>query len=275
MPKGDWFDLANGLHYAAADTHRCIRTFRPIDGYPAFAKAGAIVPMMVQPPHEHRCMPAQHMELLVFPGASNAFTLYEDEGEGFAHENGRFVKTQLTLDWQPQKSVFTVHPAVGDLSVIPQVRLYTIRLRSFHRDTAAAVSVGGVPVAADAVYDKATNTLTVEIRAAVTDEVRVELTADALMYGNADRIGHCEQILLLVDTFIGDRHKILDILRRQNVSIHDRVAQLTAQAPSEYQTVLALREMLTLTKGEYENGSYVSGRRRTCRPRRTRLCSGY
>ena len=253
LPKGDWFDLANGLHYAAADTHRCIRTFRPIDGYPAFAKAGAIVPMMVQPPHEHRCMPAQHMELLVFPGASNAFTLYEDEGEGFAYENGRFAKTQLTLDWQPQKSVFTVHPAVGDLSVIPQKRLYTIRLRGFHRDTAAAVSVGGVQVAADAVYDKATNTLTVEIRAAVTDEVRVELTADALMHDNADRIGHCEQILLLADTFVGDKHKIMDILLRQNVSIHDRVAQLTAQVPSDYQTVLALREMLTLTKGEYEN----------------------
>lgn len=255
LPKGDWFDLANGLHYAAADTHRCIRTFRPIDGYPAFAKAGAIVPMMVQPPHEHRCMPAQHMELLVFPGASNAFTLYEDEGEGFAYENGRFAKTQLTLDWQPQKSVFTVHPAVGDLSVIPQVRLYTIRLRGFHRDTTAAVSVGGVPVAADAVYDKASNTLTVEIRAAVTDEVRVELTADALMHDNADQIDHCGQILLLADIFVGDKHKILDILQRQNVSVHDRVAQLTAQVPSEYPIILALREMLTLTKGEYENGS--------------------
>lgn len=255
LPKGDWFDLANGLHYAAADTHRCIRTFRPIDGYPAFAKAGAIVPMMVQPPHEHRCMPAQHMELLVFPGASNAFTLYEDEGEGFAYENGRLAKTQLTLDWQPQKSVFTVHPAVGDLSVIPQKRLYTIRLRGFHRDTTAAVSVGGVPVATDAVYDKASNTLTVEIRAAVTDEVRVELTADALMHDNADQIDHCGQILLLADIFVGDKHKILDILQRQNVSVHDRVAQLTAQVPSEYPIILALREMLTLTKGEYENGS--------------------
>ena len=60
---------------------------------------------------------------------------------------------------------------------------------------------------------------------------------------------------MLADTFVGDKHKILDILRRQNVSIHDRVAQLTAQVPSEYQIVLALREMLTLTKGEYENRS--------------------
>ena len=191
----------------------------------------------------------------MFPGASNAFTLYEDEGEGFAYKNGIYAETQLTLDWQPQKSVFTIHPTEGDLSVIPQKRQYTIRLRGFHRDTAAAVSVGGVPVATDAVYDKASNTLTVEVCAAVTDEIRVKLTANALMHDNADWRERCEQILLLVNTSVEDKHRAMDILQRSDVPVHGRVMILDGQLTSEYVTALALREMLTLTEDEYENWS--------------------
>lgn len=253
LPKGDWFDLANGLHYSAGNTHRRIRTFRPIDGYPAFAKAGAIVPMMVQPPHEHRCMPAEHLEVLVFPGASNDFALYEDEGEGFAYEDGVCAKTQFALDWHSQSSVFTIHPAEGDLSVIPQKRRYTIRFRGFHRDTAAVVFVNGVPANTDTRYDKQTNTLTVEVVAAVTDEIRVELTAALLMHDNADWRERCEQILLLANAYIGDKNKAMELLRRENISVHEYVMMLNSQLPSEYITTLALREMLTLTEDEYEN----------------------
>lgn len=253
LPKGDWFDLQNGLHYAAANTHRRIRIFRSIDEYPVFAKAGAIVPMMVQPPHEHRCMPAGHMEVLVFPGESNNFTLYEDEGEGFAYENGAFVKTRFTLDWQPQRSVFTIHSAEGDISVIPQKRQYTIRLRGFHRDTAATVRVNGETVISSTNYDKLTNTLTVEIDAAVTDEVCVELTADALMHDNADWRERCRQILKLANVFVGDKQKAMDILQRENMLAHEYVMTLMAQLPEEYVTILALREMLTLTEDEYAN----------------------
>lgn len=253
LPKGDWFDMANGLHYFAANTHRRIRTFRPIDGYPAFAKAGAIVPMMVQPPHEHRCMVAEHLELLVFPGASNAFTLYEDEGEGFAYADGVCAKTQLTLDWQQQESTFTIHPAEGDLSVIPQKRHYTIRLRGFHRDTVATVYVNGAVVVTNGCYDRAFNTLTIGIDAAVNDEIRMELTAASLMHDNADWFDRCERILLLASTYVGDKHKMMDLLQREDVPVHERVMQLNAQTPSEYQTVMALREMLTLTEDEYEN----------------------
>lgn len=198
-------------------------------------------------------MPAEQLELLVFPGASNVFTLYEDEGEGFAYENGVCAKTQLTLDWQPQASVLTIHPATGDLSVIPERRRYAIRLRGFHRDTVAAVSVSGAPVTADTGYDKATNTLTVEVAAAVTDEVRVELTAASLIHDNADWLERCEQILLLANTYVGDKHKAMEILQRTDVTVHEHVMMLCAQLPSEYVTTLALREMLTLTEDEYEN----------------------
>ena len=137
--------------------------------------------------------------------------------------------------------------------MIPQRRQYTIRLRGFHRDTAAAVTVNGVPQNADTHYDKSTNTLTAEISAAVTDEICVELTADSLMHDNADWRERCEQLLLLANIFVGDKHKAMEVLRREDIRVHEYVMQLCAQLPSEYVTTLALREMLTLTEDEYEN----------------------
>ena len=254
LPKGDWFDFANGLHYLAKNNHRRIRTFRSIAEYPVFAKAGAIIPMMVQPPHEHRCMPADHLEILVFPGANNDFTLYEDEGEGFAYENGCYAETHFELDWQPQSSVFTIRPAIGDLSVIPQKRCYTVRLRGFHRDTEAFVTVNGESVLSNSCYDKQTNTLTVDINAAMNDEISIKLTADSLMHDNSDWICRCENIMRLANSFVGDKHKVMETLKRKDISsVHCRIMNVFEQIPAERSVRLALGEMLTLTEDEYEN----------------------
>lgn len=252
LPKGDWFDFTNGLHYCANNTRRRMRIFRSLEDYPIFAKAGAIIPLMVQPHHEHRCRPSDHLELLIFPGASNTFTLYEDEGEGFTYQQGAFVQTCFLLDWQELHSIFTVYPVCGDLALIPQQRRYTLRLRGFHRDTIATLFLNGVTVTAESCYDCETNTWTISVCMEVTDTLRLEMTAPSLMHDNADWLERCTQILMHANTFAEDKNKMINLLLRSELSIHDRVTQLIAQAPSEYTTVLALREMLTLTQDEFE-----------------------
>ena len=50
---------------------------------PVFAKAGAIVPMNVLRPHDNKLLKSDSMEIFVFPGASNSFKIYEDDGDSY------------------------------------------------------------------------------------------------------------------------------------------------------------------------------------------------
>ena len=49
-----------------------------------------------------------------------------------------------------------------------------------------------------------------------------------------------------------DKQKIMDIVKSDTASTHDKIAKLFYEAPSAYSTILALREMMTLTKKEYD-----------------------
>lgn len=253
LPQGDWFDFFTGLHYYAADNKSRRKIFRPIDRYPVFAKSGAIVPLMEQPPHEHRCMSADKMDILVFPGQDHTFTLYEDAGDGFAYENGGFCRTELRLDWSSSAAVFTIEPAQGDLSLIPQRRSWNIMLRGFHKTASVKAFVNGAELAVTPVYSAESNTVSVAVTACATESVRLEITAENLVHDNADWISRCEEILMRTKIYTTEKQKIFDIIKMNNVSAHDKMAKLFYEVPLVYSTILALREMMTLTKGEYEN----------------------
>lgn len=252
LPQGDWFDFFNGLHYHSENDHNKFKAFRPIERYPVFAKAGAIVPLMEQPPHEHRCKTSEITDILVFPGKSNSFTLYEDEGEGFEYRNGRCCKTTMTLDWNESAADFVIHPACGDTSVLPQNRIWRIMLRGFNRSVCCKLIVNGREMKTDLRYCEDTNTAIIEISARVTDEITVKITGDTLIHDNCDWVKRCEDILLLSDMFISDKHKIINAITDTKETIHNRISKLFCEAPAYYKTILALREILTLTEGEYK-----------------------
>ena len=72
MPDGEWFDFFTGMHYRGLDG-RMITVCRPTTTMPVFAKAGAIVPLAN---YTDNCLcSSDDMEVLVFPGADNVFTL--------------------------------------------------------------------------------------------------------------------------------------------------------------------------------------------------------
>jgi alpha-glucosidase (family GH31 glycosyl hydrolase) len=81
FPKGDWFDFFSGLHYTS-NNGRKLHVCRSLHEYPVFAKAGAIVPMQTS----KELVAGNELEIVVFPGASNNFTLYEDGGDGSEFE---------------------------------------------------------------------------------------------------------------------------------------------------------------------------------------------
>lgn len=252
LPQGDWFDFFTGMHYYSPNNINRFKAYRSIEQYPVFAKSGAIIPMMVQPPHEHRCMSSEKTEILVFPGSDNSFELYEDAGDGFDYENGDFCKTNMHIDWANTDAVFVIEPADGELSLIPKKRNWSILLRGFNSNMSVNLFVNEKELEVKPILLKESNTVKIEVTADVTDTVRVEMSAEDLIHDNSDWLLRCEEILMRTNMYSTDKQKIMDIVRMDTVSTHDKISKLFYETPSAYPTILALREMMTLTKKEYD-----------------------
>lgn len=143
LGPGAWVDVLTGCVY---DGGRTVTMHRDLAGYPVLARAGGIVPLTGT--DDLRVDNPAALEIRVHAGASGELTLYEDDDA--AHP--RAVRTRLAFDWDA--ATFTVHPADGDLDVVPAVRRLTVVLVG-----AAETTAGDLPSR----YDPQTASLTVEV----------------------------------------------------------------------------------------------------------------
>jgi alpha-glucosidase (family GH31 glycosyl hydrolase) len=149
LPQGGWYNFFTGEAFEGGRWH----TLRgQLEEIPVFARAGAILPLGPRVGWGGIENPGE-LDVHVFPGAENRFELYEDDGETTAYLQGKYALTPFTLSEQPGKSVFTIHPGQGDLSVLPSRRTYRIHLRGV--DEHSTASLPGV-------YDPATRTYRLE-----------------------------------------------------------------------------------------------------------------
>lgn len=246
LPKGDWFDFFEGLHYYS-ERGRKVELHRDLRTAPILAKAGAIVPMAEYAPHDNRLLNAEHMDVLVFPGADNHFTLYEDAGEYSDFEQGAFAQTHMELKWG-KEAVFTIHPACGQLSLIPEKRCWNVKLRGFHRNVEVSVNV------ADAVVkrNRKTNTVEVCLTANVTETVTIRISGETLIHDNEDMMDRIHDIILY--SHISDKGIMMDTIREDR-SIHYRMWHIYGHSREWTPVAEAIRELLTLTQEEYVQDS--------------------
>ena len=251
IPAGDWFDFFDGTHYAGLGGRK-MRVYRRIENYPVFAKAGAIVPMARF--EDNRLYNTPDMDVVVFAGADNAFTLYEDEGEGnrFETENA-YATTDMALAWDTT-AAFTIYPAQGDLTLIPKKRNWHIKLRGFAKDVVLTVTVNGKKAKADIAYTAADNTTTVCVAAKVTDTVSVDIAGETLITDNGDVKDRVFDILQYSDLDHEFKSRLYNTLTDRSKSIKVRLSTATANAAEAQQIVDACREQLTLTEPEFVQG---------------------
>jgi alpha-D-xyloside xylohydrolase len=95
LPAGsDWFDLWTERRHRGGQR---IEADAPLERIPVFVRAGSIVPM--GPVRQHADdLPNVPVELHVYPGRDAAFSLYEDEGDGYGYEDGAFSSIEVTWD---------------------------------------------------------------------------------------------------------------------------------------------------------------------------------
>jgi alpha-glucosidase (family GH31 glycosyl hydrolase) len=142
LPEGSWIDYwSDEIHPGA----RFITTTAELDVLPLFVRQGAIIPMGPELQHsaEHALDP---LTLEIYPGADRSLTLYEDDGESNAYQNGDYAQTRFELTNHARQLVCYVGQAVGSFRGCVTER--TIILNIHRQPRVADVSCDTAPMAA-------------------------------------------------------------------------------------------------------------------------------
>jgi hypothetical protein len=133
FPPGTWVDWFTGERHRGPAT----RTLAvPLARLPVFVRAGGIVP--TQPPVPTTAPgPPPALVLTAHRGTGSA-TVYDDEGEGLAHERGRFSRTRVTQRSAGRRTTLTIGAARGP--VAPASRAWELRLVGVARPRAVTVN---------------------------------------------------------------------------------------------------------------------------------------
>ncbi len=249
LPDGEWFDFFNGMHYSGLGG-RMITVCRPMTSMPVFAKAGAIIPMANYA--DNRLCNSDTVELMVFPGADNTFTLYEDGGDGHDFENGAFCQTKMQLSWG-ENAQFVIEPACGRADLIPAKRNWNIHLRGFHKSVSVKVTVDGAPAEVTCRFDADTNSTVVSLQASVASRICLEISGETLIHDNSDWLERCASIINAAEIAYPVKDRFWDVLNRPFESLHKRLIHFTyiCMDRENRRLLPALKEMLTLTQEEY------------------------
>lgn len=103
LPRGaKWIDFWTGEESVGG---RSKTVPGPMDAVPIHVRAGSIVPMGPRVEYASE-KPADPIELRVYPGASGAFELYEDENDGYAYEKGVYATIPIRWNENTQSLTF-------------------------------------------------------------------------------------------------------------------------------------------------------------------------
>ncbi len=95
LPAGaDWYDLLTDRRLGGG---QYVDEPIALDHIPVFVRAGSIVPMGPVRIHAQD-LPDAPLEIHVYPGGDATFTLYEDEGDGYAYEHGASATIEMCWD---------------------------------------------------------------------------------------------------------------------------------------------------------------------------------
>nr|WP_320039213.1 TIM-barrel domain-containing protein [uncultured Bacteroides sp.] len=125
LPKSaGWFNFWTGKHFNGGQS---IKTDAPIDKIPLFVKAGSIIPMgkIIQYTGERL---ADTLEIRLYKGADAKFDLYEDEGDNYNYERGRYAI--VSFSWDEKHQLLTISDRKRNYSGCLAKRIFNVVLVS-------------------------------------------------------------------------------------------------------------------------------------------------
>ncbi len=123
LPQGNlWYDFWDNAVY---DGGQSVQRLCPIDIIPVYVKAGTILPFGPEVQYSNE-KAWDDLEIRVYPGADGTFTLYEDEGDNYNYEKGRF--TEIQFAWDNASRTLSIAPRKGSYKGMLQDRTFRIVL---------------------------------------------------------------------------------------------------------------------------------------------------
>ena len=127
LPEGKWYDFKTGKRFNGDKRYV---VFYKDEDYPIYVKAGAIVPMAVLRKNRNDVSIPNEMEIHVFPGKSNIYKLYEDDGISNLYKEGYYTITAIDYNYLNNNYTLIIHPIEGKTGILPKLRDYKIRFRN-------------------------------------------------------------------------------------------------------------------------------------------------
>jgi alpha-glucosidase len=140
LPQGNWIDYWSEELYAGP---RLIDAQAELNVLPLFVRQGAILPMGSDVQYSLQ-YPLDPLTLEIYPGADRSMTLYEDDGETNAYQNGDYAETSFAIAHDEQGFICRLGQTKGAFTGYPLTR--TITLNIHHQPRVTAVSCGAQTV---------------------------------------------------------------------------------------------------------------------------------
>lgn len=135
LPKGKiWTDFWTGKTYKGGQT---IETKATIDIMPLFVKAGSIIPFGPYLQYTDE-IPADTLEIRIYPGDNAEFTLYEDEGDNYNYEKGSYAT--IRFHWNDSTKTCTIGRQKGSFQGMLKKRILHLILVSDDTGTGVATT---------------------------------------------------------------------------------------------------------------------------------------
>lgn len=104
LPDGVvWHDFWTGEVYNGG---QWINTYVPIDKIPIFVRSGSILPMEKVGLEYASQITDEPMEIKIYPGSNGEFILYEDSGDGYGYEEGKY--NRICFRWNDKSETLSI-----------------------------------------------------------------------------------------------------------------------------------------------------------------------
>jgi alpha-D-xyloside xylohydrolase len=118
--QGGWYDFWTGKREIGGQK---VEANASIETLPLFVRAGSILPLGPVKQYVSE-KPADPIELRVYRGANGSFTLYEDEGDNYDYEKGKFAT--IPLAWDDARGVLTMGARHGKFPGMLKERTFRV-----------------------------------------------------------------------------------------------------------------------------------------------------
>lgn len=121
LPNGNsWYNFFTDKYFQGGQT---VKTAAPLSEIPVYVKAGSIIPFGKKLQYTNE-KPADTLEIRVYTGANAHFELYEDEGDNYNYEAGKY--STICFDWNEKQQKLTIGKRYGSYNGAINSRIFNI-----------------------------------------------------------------------------------------------------------------------------------------------------